>query len=165
MFIYAFLLCLCMRLFVCLFVCLFVRSFVCLFICSFVRSFILFVCSFISFVGLFFIYHFSICSFVWQRNPFAPVVPCHRVVMGDLSIGGFRSDRILGWTLNTFCDTAPYPGHNETLHITGHRRQQQHSYPHDVLLIVRGDASRRRRHSSWEGRPNESLVRAEGGRA
>lgn len=25
-----------------------------------------------------------------QRNPFAPVVPCHRVVMGDLSIGGFR---------------------------------------------------------------------------
>lgn len=29
----------------------------------------------------------------WQRNPFAPVVPCHRVVMGDLSIGGFRC----GW--------------------------------------------------------------------
>ncbi|CAN0193389.1 unnamed protein product, partial [Hapterophycus canaliculatus] len=24
-----------------------------------------------------------------QGNPFAPVVPCHRVVMGDLSIGGF----------------------------------------------------------------------------
>ncbi|CAM9556200.1 unnamed protein product [Laminaria digitata] len=24
-----------------------------------------------------------------RRNPFAPVVPCHRVVMGDLSIGGF----------------------------------------------------------------------------
>lgn len=24
-----------------------------------------------------------------RGNPFAPVVPCHRVVMGDLSIGGF----------------------------------------------------------------------------
>lgn len=27
-----------------------------------------------------------------QGNPFAPVVPCHRVVMGDLTIGGFRCD-------------------------------------------------------------------------
>jgi len=24
-----------------------------------------------------------------QRNPFAPEVPCHRVIKGDLSIGGF----------------------------------------------------------------------------
>lgn len=24
-----------------------------------------------------------------QRNPFAPEVPCHRVIRGDLSIGGF----------------------------------------------------------------------------
>ena len=24
-----------------------------------------------------------------QRNPFAPDVPCHRVIRGDLSLGGF----------------------------------------------------------------------------
>lgn len=24
-----------------------------------------------------------------QRNPFAPEVPCHRVIKGDLTIGGF----------------------------------------------------------------------------
>ena len=24
-----------------------------------------------------------------RRNPFAPVVPCHRVVRGDLTLGGF----------------------------------------------------------------------------
>ena len=28
-----------------------------------------------------------------RRNPFAPKVPCHRVVASDLTIGGFAGDR------------------------------------------------------------------------
>lgn len=28
-----------------------------------------------------------------RRNPFAPDTPCHRVVKGDLSIGGFAGER------------------------------------------------------------------------
>jgi len=28
-----------------------------------------------------------------KRNPFAPDVPCHRVVASDLSLGGFRGKR------------------------------------------------------------------------
>jgi len=28
-----------------------------------------------------------------KRNPFAPRVPCHRVIASDLSIGGFRGKR------------------------------------------------------------------------
>ncbi|CAN0536123.1 unnamed protein product, partial [Ectocarpus sp. 8 AP-2014] len=28
-----------------------------------------------------------------RGNPFAPVVPCHRVVMSDLTIGGFRCEK------------------------------------------------------------------------
>lgn len=28
-----------------------------------------------------------------RRNPFAPETPCHRVVRGDLSIGGFAGER------------------------------------------------------------------------
>lgn len=28
-----------------------------------------------------------------KRNPFAPVVPCHRVIKSDLTIGGFAGDR------------------------------------------------------------------------
>ena len=28
-----------------------------------------------------------------RRNPFAPDTPCHRVVRGDLSIGGFSGER------------------------------------------------------------------------
>ena len=28
-----------------------------------------------------------------KRNPFAPAVPCHRVVAGDGSIGGFHGQR------------------------------------------------------------------------
>ncbi|MCB1078546.1 MAG: MGMT family protein [Verrucomicrobiae bacterium] len=28
-----------------------------------------------------------------RRNPYAPEVPCHRVVAGDLRIGGFAGDR------------------------------------------------------------------------
>lgn len=28
-----------------------------------------------------------------RRNPFAPVVPCHRVVASDLKIGGFNGHR------------------------------------------------------------------------
>ena len=27
-----------------------------------------------------------------RRNPFAPVTPCHRVVKGDLTIGGFAGE-------------------------------------------------------------------------
>lgn len=27
------------------------------------------------------------------RNPFAPVVPCHRVIAGDLTLGGFNGAR------------------------------------------------------------------------
>ena len=27
-----------------------------------------------------------------KRNPFAPVVPCHRVIASDLSIGGFNGN-------------------------------------------------------------------------
>jgi methylated-DNA-[protein]-cysteine S-methyltransferase len=28
-----------------------------------------------------------------KRNPFAPRVPCHRVIASDLTIGGFQGDR------------------------------------------------------------------------
>ena len=28
-----------------------------------------------------------------RRNPFAPRVPCHRVIAGDLSLGGFTGKR------------------------------------------------------------------------
>lgn len=28
-----------------------------------------------------------------KRNPFAPETPCHRVVRGDLSLGGFSGER------------------------------------------------------------------------
>lgn len=28
-----------------------------------------------------------------KRNPFAPVVPCHRVIASDLSLGGFMGQR------------------------------------------------------------------------
>ena len=28
-----------------------------------------------------------------KRNPFAPDVPCHRVIASDLSLGGFRGHR------------------------------------------------------------------------
>ena len=28
-----------------------------------------------------------------KRNPFAPDVPCHRVIASDLSLGGFRGQR------------------------------------------------------------------------
>lgn len=67
--------------------------------------------------------------------------------------------------MNTFFDTTPYPGHNETLHRTVHRRQQHQNYPPDVL--IRGDASGRRRHSSWECCPGEKcrLRRVGGGRS
>ena len=28
-----------------------------------------------------------------RRNPFAPVVPCHRVIASDMSLGGFNGQR------------------------------------------------------------------------
>jgi methylated-DNA-[protein]-cysteine S-methyltransferase len=28
-----------------------------------------------------------------RRNPFAPAVPCHRVIASDLKIGGFQGER------------------------------------------------------------------------
>lgn len=34
-----------------------------------------------------------------KKNPFAPSVPCHRVIRSDLSIGGFRG-RVTGSAVN-----------------------------------------------------------------
>ena len=30
-----------------------------------------------------------------RRNPFAPEIPCHRVVKSDLSLGGFSGAQVL----------------------------------------------------------------------
>ena len=44
------------------------------------------------------------CLQALRRNPFAPGVPCHRVVAGNLELGGFDGD----WVSSASCmDTIP----------------------------------------------------------
>jgi hypothetical protein len=45
------------------------------------------------------VHHMPCCALLqaMRRNPFAPVVPCHRVVASDLSLGGFSGSWVRRW--------------------------------------------------------------------